>query len=399
MLMSLLANIKNVGLLNDALVDVEMTSHKNCSQAPNTRFSWRNALIASLLFAIVFVLPRPALSQMKTVYTISSAANLAATLLSLMNSGANSDPIGIMILQNRRMIESIHLRLSAHDKAFKLILEKIDDLPSATQREINKGFDIDQIRRVNAIVQTFESGMKTYKQLIKMDPKNSPKPVDDLTLLLHDLKIESRKLLQHNSDLILFDALAAMNTEMAILAMQPEYNDDQLSVMMNNVRKEFHQRFKAMLIPWSITLEKKVKQHYESLPELISRTSKEILSSKKTLDSILQKKNNYYYNIRRFDRWCCGQDYDYYDLNLETVEKSISSFSKNLKGMEHMESKLGMYRTMRQVVRQELNHHVDFDSGGSVKYSHLYKEKQKTLVDRLRGLRKNFKILESCVRC
>lgn len=307
--------------------------------------------ILAAMLIVMLAASRPAPTQAEPLTAISATVQLTATLLSFLDSGAN--PYGVAAVQNRQMIKSVHERLSGYDAAFKVILGRFDDLPGTVRQEIDQSLDIDQIRSVRAAIQLIESDLNAYKQMLDVDPSNHPTPIADASLRLQTLQQEAQKLLNHDSDLILLDALAAMHTEMAMLAMQPGYNDAQLSAAIGVRKMEYHRRFGEMLIPWDGSS----KENYESLTELMRKTEEQLRISTDALDSLLSRNYKFYFDCMYPDNYPCGEIEITWicAVNIEKVKDGHRLYKSILSTVEDVEITLEMYEKMYQIVTYELD--------------------------------------------
>ena len=306
-------------------------------------------ILAVMLIATLAAL-RPTPTQAQPLTAISATAQLTATLLSFLHSGAN--PYGVATLQNRQMLMSVHERLSGYDAAFRLILGRLDDLPSTMRQEVYQALDIDQIRSVRAAIQLIEFDLNAYREMMNVDPSNRPTPIADASLRLHTLQREAQRLLNHDNDLILLDALAAMHTEMAMLAMQPGYSDEQLSAAIRTRKEVYHERFREMLRPWN----RDSKRSYESLSELTRQTEEQLSVSVKILDSLLSRHYMDYFDCPRPIVWCCGPCRNKTcTIDRQEIRDAYQSYRDSLTIVDRSEVFLNLYRKMFQIIGYELN--------------------------------------------
>ena len=312
------------------------------------RFSLSTLLgipVVLMMVSILALTPKQATASGQLA-AIGTAVSITEKIISFSNT--DDDEISEVVLENKELLLEIHQRLDAYDATFGKILEKLDELPDEFQRQFDQAFDIDQMREVRGAI-----------QLILSDMRVDEKSVVGATSRLGDLQREAQTLLNHNSDFIFFDALAAMYVEQAIIALQPGYTKDELRRIIENRRRDYHSRFKDMLLPWEDTRRINAKKFYESLPEVRTRAESSLGEYINEVDSIISsdvayRQAYYSHNSTCGAFQCYGNCYEAYTLLDSKVKDVQKQFRKTVAAIGHVERALLLYRNMWNALRIEL---------------------------------------------
>ena len=312
-------------------------------------FNTKSTSTSFAILIVIFAAFRPFPAYAEPLTTISVTAQLAGSILTSLQSGAN--PYGVATIHNRQMLMSVHDRLSGFDAALKVILSRLNRMPGTVRREIGQALDIDQMRSVRAAIALVESDLRTYREMPPVGGRNRPTPIADASLRLHTLQVAAQKLLNHSNDLILLDALAAMHLERAILAMQPGYSDQQLSVAIKVRDDEYHRRFREMLLPRV----ENTKQRHESLPELVRQASEQLRGSTEALKILLSTHYAHYFACPTHRVYGCGGcKVVPCTFRLRQINRAYGESMDNLAAATRSEILLDMYWKMIQLIKNEL---------------------------------------------
>ena len=278
---------------------------------------------------------------------IATGVSVLSKLRSLSDSrGIRTDDL---VLENKELLLKLHKRLDVYDAKFQKVLKSLDELPARFQKRFKEALGVDQIRKVRGAI-----------QLIVSDLNVDAKPIVDIKSRLSDLQKEAQTLLNHTNDLIFFDVLAAMYVEQTVIVLQRGYSKDQLRKIIENRRKDYHSRFKEMLVPWDIMKKINGKKHYESLPELKKRAEASLKKYIEHMNSIISQdeKNRFVYYSYRSNcgaYQCYGTCTEVYTLLNQKVDDTRKQFRRIVEGIGHVERSLLFYRNMWNAIQLELS--------------------------------------------
>lgn len=295
-------------------------------------------LTICLLLLTIITVPRV---YADPVSTIAAAISAFETLRPLVD-GEPPDTSFQLTREIKDLVVKLHDRLDGYDRTFTQILLKLEGLPTEIRRELDQSFDVDQVRKVRAAI-----------QLVESDIRNGTNPIGRLSVL----QTEAQTLLNHASDFIFFDSLAAMYVEHVVIAMKKGQPQEKLREI-NNRRHDYHGRFRDMLIPWEYTKQIASKKHYESLPETIKRAETALQQYRRDADSIVSRDQNRYayYSVRSNcgAYQCYGDCTELYTLLDTKVRDTQEQLRRTIEAMRHVENSLWLLRNMRNAIQVEL---------------------------------------------
>ena len=299
-----------------------------------------------LLTASILTLVPKQVDASSELAAIAAAVSIVEKLISLSDS--DGDEVSRAVSENQELLLKLHERLDGYDDTFGTILEKLDELPDEFQERFDKAFDVDQMRKVRGIIQLIHSDLRIREETA-IDP----------TSRLGDLQSEAQTLLNHTSDFIFLDALAAMFVEQAVIGLQSGFTNDELQRMIENRRRDYHSRFKDMLLPWEVTKGISGKKSYESLPEVRERAESSLARYIEEMDSIISRDATFrtaYYSFTSDCGLyqCYGICYERYTLLDKKVQDVQEQFRKTVEATGYVERALLLYRNMWNAIRHEL---------------------------------------------
>ena len=324
---------------------------KRCSTA------YCNAILLVLLATFALFVPRLG-SSAEALTAIAAGAKLTASVISLFDSGAN--PIATATLQNREMLKSIHLRLDLYDKSFQTIFSKLDDLPDENQKRFLQALDIDQIREVRSAITNIVSDVNVFKDLRANDPTTTATPFSDLSSRMATLQQKAVTLLNHNSDVIFFDALTALYVEIAMISIQSGYTQEEIAILIRNRKFLYHNRFQHMLTPWAEMTKLNGKLRHESLLASLKDAESSLSENVEILNQTIAHDKDpfsaYYSSSDNCGLWeCCGICTVRYAILPDKVKRTKAEYDQSLEKISYLEIMISLYRNMAQTIRLELN--------------------------------------------
>ena len=145
-------------------------------------------LTMCLIYVLVLLPPLHSVTaEPISLATLAAGAQLAGTLLSFFQSGA--DPSKEAILQNREMIKELQKRFDTFGQALEMLAKKIDDLPSEIREDVGESLGVYRTLGVFGVLEALDEHIRIVR--------DGGVPSTDAKQLWTEYISERSKLFQH----------------------------------------------------------------------------------------------------------------------------------------------------------------------------------------------------------